>query len=249
MICFELRPLWKFPAKKCRQGSTLGGHFGLKLLYDLAEFQSIFLLFNILSDEKRIFQFRSKLRAWQCRPTVYKIAAVTSSRWVFQKLKIMSLANVCPTSNSEFRWNPSIRLGARASTDRHRQTDTDGQTGSLHIRCLDIQSFWNDWIWKGQVLYQNPWKRLIWSCSYKPDKLPACPDEALILSNHGLRTRSKFGWIQIHKFWLVITQDSNCFHIKKSYQLSFEIKLYCPQNSCIAHVKLLQQSTVMSFIF
>ena len=85
---------------------------------------------------KKIFHFQSKLRAWQCRLTFYKMAAVTSSRWVFQEMKKTPLANRCPTSNPEMCWNPSSCLGARASTDTHRdrQTHTHRQ-GPLRYDC------------------------------------------------------------------------------------------------------------------
>ena len=52
-----------YHAKKLRQGSTLSRHFELKLLPEVAQIQSPFLLFHGLHDEKRIFHFRSKLRA------------------------------------------------------------------------------------------------------------------------------------------------------------------------------------------
>ena len=52
---------------------------------------------------KKKIDFRSKLRAWQCRLTFYKMAAVTSSRWNFQKMKKTPLANRCPTSNPKWR--------------------------------------------------------------------------------------------------------------------------------------------------
>ena len=95
----------------------------------MAQIQSPFLLFHGLHDEKKNFEFRSKLRAWQCRLTFYKMAAVTSSGWNFQKMKKTPLANRRPTSNPKLRWNPSSRLGARASTDtdRHTHRHTDGQ--------------------------------------------------------------------------------------------------------------------------
>ena len=48
------------------------------------------------------FFFRSRLRAWQCRLTFYKMAAVTSFRWVFQKSEKIPIANRCPTSNPEW---------------------------------------------------------------------------------------------------------------------------------------------------
>ena len=47
----------------------------------------------------------------------------------FQKSEKVPLANRCPNSNHGWLWNPSSRLGARASTDRHTETDT--QKGPL----------------------------------------------------------------------------------------------------------------------
>ena len=49
------------PPKKLRQGSTLSGNFGLKLLPEVAHFQSPFLLFHGLHDEKKQFSFSIKI--------------------------------------------------------------------------------------------------------------------------------------------------------------------------------------------
>ena len=80
-----LRPLWAFPAKKLRQGSTSSRHFGLKLIPEVAHFQSHFLLFHGLHDE-HIFSFSIRIEEGTVPPHFKKKSvAVTSSRRFFSK--------------------------------------------------------------------------------------------------------------------------------------------------------------------